>query len=254
MGIGSLFGHLVKGKVLAMTAAGAILLGGTTAAMASTSTGQEIIHTITGAHDMKPTGQHTPGGQRPDDAMTGKKGTSADNHKRECPGLPEAQKLAATFSLSTASTSDDIQAICSLHEGTFHGKTANGSALSAERVLGYGEIDKLLTYAQYLAGGKLTDSNVRTYLAEALQSCGTTPLAVCVKNNMADSSKSGKNDTHGKSDTTPHGGDHTDKTITDGSGNSSNTNNKNADGNDSGKGSDKPASTPTASVHRQGGS
>jgi hypothetical protein len=85
MGIGSLFGHLVKGKVLAMTAAGAILLGGTTAAMASTSTGQEIIHTITGAHDTKPTGQHTPGGQRPDDATTGKKGTSADNHKRECP-------------------------------------------------------------------------------------------------------------------------------------------------------------------------
>src|SRR6266849_1425691 len=238
MGIGSVLGHLIKGKVLAVTAAGAILVGGTTAALAATSPGQDIIHTITGAHGTTPTGQSH------DDATAKKKDTpasvNADNHKGECPGLAEAQKLATTFSLSTASTSDDVQAICSLHEGTFRGKTANGSSVSSDRVFGYGEIDQLLTYAQSLAahdqtnaGGKLTDKNVRTYLAEALQSCGTTPLAVCLKNHLPASRNSGKNDNHGNSDTNANGGNTPDKNSS-GGGSTSNAPGKSNGGSDNG--------------------
>src|SRR5258708_2239520 len=111
MGIGSVLGHLLKGKVLAATAAGALLVGGTTAALAATSTGQTLIHTITGAHGANATGQQTSQGHHPENAQANKKGATADNHEKECPGLPEAQKLAAAFSLSTAPTSDGIQAI-----------------------------------------------------------------------------------------------------------------------------------------------
>lgn len=49
----------------------------------------------------------------------------------------------------------------------------------------------LLTYANYLAthdkannGNTLTDENVQSYLAEALQTCGTTPLEQCLKTNI----------------------------------------------------------------------
>src|SRR5436853_7488822 len=98
MGIGRLFGHLIKGKVLVVTAVGAILAGGATVAMAATPVGQKVVRTITGAHD---TAQHTPRSPH-DDAMADKQGTTArakaDNHNEKCPGLPEAQKLAATFS------------------------------------------------------------------------------------------------------------------------------------------------------------
>jgi hypothetical protein len=52
-----------------------------------------------------------------------------------CPGQPEAQQLATTFSLST-------QVICTLHDGTFQG---------VDHALGYGEIDQLLTDAEELA-------------------------------------------------------------------------------------------------------
>lgn len=79
---------------------------------------------------------------------------------------------------------------------TFRGKTANGTPVSSDRVYGYGEVDQLLTSAQHVAGGRLTDSNVRTSLAEALHSCGTTPLAVCLKNTILQSSDPGSNGNH----------------------------------------------------------
>src|SRR2546429_5363460 len=41
---------------------------------------------------------------------------------------------SAAFSLSTDPTSDGIQAICALHEGTFHGKTANGRDRKSTRL------------------------------------------------------------------------------------------------------------------------
>src|SRR5437588_12200664 len=98
MGIGRLIGHLIKGKILAATAVRAILVGGTTVALAATPVGQNVVHTITGAHDIPSTGQHTSQDQHHDNA----KDATANNHKGKCPGLDEAQKLAARFSLSTA--------------------------------------------------------------------------------------------------------------------------------------------------------
>jgi hypothetical protein len=116
---------------------------------------------------------------------------ASNGDKSNCPGLPDAQRLATQFALSTDSTSDDIQAMCSLHQGTFKGATPNSSSISSKRVFGYGEIDQLLTYAQFLAGqdkanagGKLTSANARGYLAAAVQSCGTTPLMMCLKTNI----------------------------------------------------------------------
>jgi len=112
----------------------------------------------------------------------------AGKHKNHCPGIATAQRLASDFSLSTASTSDDVQAICSLHRGTFTDTTPAGVPIASHHVFGYGEIRDLLTYAQYLAthdstntGGTLTSNNLRSYLAEALQRCGSTRLKKCLK-------------------------------------------------------------------------
>jgi hypothetical protein len=108
-----------------------------------------------------------------------------------CPGLPDARKLASSYDLSTASTGAGMQAICALHQGTFTGTTSDGTTVTTSRVFGYGEVDQLLTYAQYLAsqdatnpGGKLSDDNVSSYLAAALQSCGTSPLATCLQTHI----------------------------------------------------------------------
>jgi len=108
-----------------------------------------------------------------------------------CPGLPDAQKLASSYQLSPDSQGAAVLAICALHQGTFKGTANDGTPVTASRVYGYGEIDQLLTYAQYLAshdpsnpGGKLSDANVGSYLATALQSCGSTPLQTCLQTHI----------------------------------------------------------------------
>ena len=165
--------HVLKGKFLVALLAGVAVVGGGVA-FAATPAGQQALHTITASTHATVTpgaaeqNTHTPG--------------------NGCAGLADAQRLAAQFSLSAASDSDAVQAICALHVGAFKGAIPGGSAVSSSRVFGYGEIEQLLTYAQYLAshdqssqGGKLTTANVRGYLAEALQNCGTTPLETCLK-------------------------------------------------------------------------
>ncbi len=166
--------HLLKGKLLVALLAGVAVVGGGAAAFAATPAGQQALHTFTGsAH-----------------ATVTPKATEQDAHTpgNGCAGLADAQRLAAQFSLSAASDSDAVQAICALHAGTFKGTIPGGSAVSSSRVFGYGEIEQLLTYARYLAShdqsnqdGKLTTGNARGYLAEALQNCGTTPLESCLK-------------------------------------------------------------------------
>ena len=167
---------------------GAIVAGGAVAMAATSPAGQRVVHSITSSTDATT----TPVGQHGDHKNAGSARTTATpeakNQQNSCPGLPEAQQLVARFSLSTNSTSDDIQAICSLHQGTFKGTTPGGATTSSKRVFGYGEIDELLTYAQFLAthdkanaSGKLTSGNARSYLAEALQNCGATALEVCLK-------------------------------------------------------------------------
>jgi hypothetical protein len=180
------FVQIVKGKLLVTVLAGVVLIGSATAAFASTPAGQGIIHAV--AHSQSTATTHGKASQKNKDHTTA---TSTASHGNSCPGLPQAQQLAGEFSLSANSTGDAVQSICALHQGTFKGTTSSGTAVNSSRVFGYGEIEMLLTYAQSLASrdkantsGKLTSDNARSYLAQALQSCGATPLETCLKTNI----------------------------------------------------------------------
>jgi hypothetical protein len=189
MRLRTLLSGLLKGKLVVMALVSLAVFGGAVAMAASTSGGQSVFHALVGSTSAtsapdKPSPTHG----------TGREATptsGANRHAAMCPGLPEAQHLAASFSLSTTSTGDAVQAICSLHQGTFKGITPSGTALSSRQVFGYGEIKELLSYARYLAphqatqtSGTVTNSNVRSYLAQALQRCGTSQLEVCLATKM----------------------------------------------------------------------
>lgn len=212
--------RLLRGKFVSFALVGVTIVGGATAVFAATPVGQSLVHTMTGsAHATA-----TPDVARHENNHQHATNQDATNHhasngnQRNCPGLPDAQQLAMQFSLSADSQSDDIQAMCSLHQGTFTGTTPNHTSVSSNRIFGYGEIDALLTYAQYLAGhdkviagGKLTSIDARSYLAEAVQSCSTTPLVTCLKTNIPgfqpgnghDGSHGGNGTGHGKPSSTP---------------------------------------------------
>ena len=221
MGLRSILVAGLKGKMVAIILVSTAVVGGGTVAMAATPVGQNIVHHLTIANTATP--DDYKGKDQQDTATPGATHQDKDqkhDHNQQCAGLPEAQRLATKFSLSTDSKSDDVQAICSLHDDSFKATTTGGASVSASRVYGYGEIDQLLTYAQFLAGhdqsnadGKLTSSNARTYLADALHSCGNTPPAVCLKTNTS-------------------------------AGNTGNTGNGGNNGNN-GKGKGKPTGTPT---------
>ncbi len=205
--------HLLQGKLAAVAIVSVVLVAGGTAVFAATPAGQNVVHSITGsAHATATHVANHQDNNSSDNGSQGKNSNNNNNDKKNCPGLPDAQQLAAKFSLSTDSTSDDIQAICALHEGTFTGTTPKGSAVSSKRVYGYGEIDMLLTYAQFLAthdpadaGGKMASDNARSQLAEAVQSCGTTPLETCLITNIPGfhHDSNGNSSGGGKPDSTP---------------------------------------------------
>ena len=200
--------HLLKGKLLVAALLSITVASGTTAVFAATPAGQGVVHAIMAmAHAQ---------------AATHKNGHHASNHKAAgwksstCPGLPEAQKLAAKYALSTDRDGDAVQAICALHRGTFVETTPAGASVSSNQVFGYGEINKLLASAQFLAthdkanaSGKLTDSNVRSYLALALQYCGTTSLERCLKTKVqpgnSGSKKGGNGHGHKQGNSNEHG-------------------------------------------------
>jgi hypothetical protein len=203
------FVRLLQGKLIVVVLVSLAVVGGATA-FAATSAGQDMVHTISSQ-------SHTAGTPKGESLGNNLQTNNLHADKNSCPGLPDAQRLATQFALSTDSASEDIQALCALHQGTFTGTTPNGASVSSKRVFGYGEIDQLLTYAQFLAGqdkanadGKLTTANVRGFLAEAIQSCGTTPLVMCLKTNISGFQPGNTNDTshgdvngHGKPSITP---------------------------------------------------
>lgn len=201
------FSRLLKGKLLAIALVSIAAIGGTAALAASTPGGQHLVHAIVGMTSAT----STPAKPSPTRG-TGREATAtpgANGHAANCPGLPEAQNLAANFSLSTDNTGDAAQAICSLHQGTFKGTTPGGTAISSSRVFGYGEINELLTYAQYLAthdttnaGGTLTSENAREYLAEALHNCGAPALESCLMTKIP-GFQPGKSGNNGKPSSTP---------------------------------------------------
>jgi hypothetical protein len=187
------FVDLLRGKLVAAALVSIILVGGATAVFAAAPAGQNLVHTMTGsAHaTVAPDVDRHANNTRHANTQPAHDPHASNSNTRNCPGLPAAQQLATQFALSSESKSPDIQAMCSLHQGTFKGTTPNGTSVSSKRVFGYGEIDQLLTYAHYLAGqdkahagSKLTSANAWSYLAEAIQSCGTTPLDTCLKTNI----------------------------------------------------------------------
>ena len=211
-------GRAKLGKLLVAAFASIVLIGSATAVFAATPAGTGIVHSIT--HVQSSTAA------KKDVSSHKNNGHDATSHRNSCPGLPEAQQLASKYSLSTASKSSAIQAICALHQGTFKGTTSSGASVSSRRVFGYGEIDMLLAYASYLAthnktsaSSKLTSDNLLSYLAQALKSCGAMPLGTCLKTNIP-AFQPGKNNGNGS-----------------GTGNSSN------------HGNGKPTSTPTPPPH-----
>src|SRR2546430_9850063 len=211
-------GRAKLGKLMVAAFASIVLIGSAPAVFAATPAGTGIVHSIT--HVQSSTAA------KKDVSSHKNNGHDATSHRNSCPGLPEAQQLASKYSLSTASKSSAIQAICALHQGTFKGTTSSGESVSSRRVFGYGEIDMLLAYASYLAthnktsaSSKLTSDNLLNYLAQALKSCGAMPLGTCLKTNIP-AFQPGKNNGNGS-----------------GTGNSSN------------HGNGKPTSTPTPPPH-----
>src|SRR5260221_13373999 len=209
--VGMKFVRVLQGKLIVVVLVSVAVVGGATA-FAATSAGQGLVHAIAGqAH-----APATPDGESHGNTLQANTTHPADKStQNSCPGLPDAQQLATQFALSTASTSDDVQAVCALHQGTFTGTTPNGAAVASKRVFGYGEIDQLLTYAQFLAGqggtkagGKVTSANARGFLAEAVQSCGTTALVTCLQTHLpgfqpGNSNESSHGNGHGKPSSTP---------------------------------------------------
>jgi hypothetical protein len=206
------FVRLLQGKLIVVVLVSLAVVGGATA-FAATSAGQDMVHTISSQSHTA----GTPKGESLGNNLQTNNHHADKSSKNSCTGLPDAQRLATQFALSPDSTSDDIQALCALHQGTFTGTTPNGASVSSKRVFGYGEIDQLLTYAQFLAGqdkanadGKLTTANTRGFLAEAIKSCGPTPLVTCLKTNISGFQPGTSNDTshgdgngHGKPSITP---------------------------------------------------
>ena len=195
---------LFRTKALVMLVAGVLLVGGATAAFAATSAGQTVVQSLTHAHPAA-TAAATHSAQGNAQGTAGKDPAS-------CPGQSDAQNLATRYHLSTASTGNAVKAMCALHQGTFKGSTTGGVSVTSSRAYGYGEIDQLLTFAQYLAthdhahvGGKLSDSNVSGYLANALHTCGSTPLETCLLTNIAGSQPGHGTSNKPASTPTPHG-------------------------------------------------
>jgi hypothetical protein len=183
---------LFKGKLLVAVLGSVTIAGGITAVEASAAAiEQRIVHTSTGPTSATSVAVvrhaiHTIAG-----SPTTVAAQDANGPPNACPGFPEAQQLAAKFSLSADSNSDDLPAICALHEGAFQGTTSSGATISSSRVFGYGEIEELLNCALYLAshdkasmGSILTSDDTRNYLTEALHNCGMASLETCLKTNI----------------------------------------------------------------------
>ncbi|MBE3560140.1 MAG: hypothetical protein IMW89_13095 [Ktedonobacteraceae bacterium] len=237
MNFGSLISGLLKGKFLIVALVSVAVAGGAAAAASATPPGQQVIQTIVG--HATPTSVQDQSGNAAGKGKTATPDAGQNKQAKDCPGLPDAQRLAGKFTLSTADDSNSIKTLCALHKGNFHGTTSSGASVTTSHVYGYGEVDLLLTYARYLAthnGGKLSDANVQTYVADALKSCGTTPLMRCLTTNIPNYQPGHENN----ADATPQSNSGNGSNNGDNGGSSGG--NGQQGGNDHGKG--KPTVTP----------
>jgi hypothetical protein len=173
---------LLQTKAAVTIVASVLLVGGATAAFAATPAGQTVVQSFTHTH--------------PTVTAAATHGSDSDQNgsaqgQKACPGLSDAQQLATSYHLSTANDGASMTAICALHKGTFSAMTTSGVKVTASRVYGYGEINQLLTLAQYMAshestntGGALSDTTVGSLLADALHTCGSMPLERCLIKNI----------------------------------------------------------------------
>src|SRR5258706_15379742 len=114
------FSGLLKAKALIAIVAGVLLLGGATAAFASTSAGQNVVRSL--VH-----GRSTVTSRSTQEANhNGQNAGKSNQDRNTCPGLPDAQNLATKYHLSTASQDNPVKAICALHQGTFKGTSSSG--------------------------------------------------------------------------------------------------------------------------------
>ena len=88
---------LLKGKLLVTALASVVLVGGAAAAFAATPAGQNVVQSLTHAH---PTGTVT---ATHDSNHTGQSTGQSNQDQSVCPGLSDAQNLATTYHLKTAS-------------------------------------------------------------------------------------------------------------------------------------------------------
>lgn len=103
MRLSSVLSSLLKGKFLVIALVGIAITAGTAAMAASTPAGRNVVESVVSLTSAT----STPG--KPSLATGPKSGDTAtpgtNKSAADCAGLPEAQTLAASFSLSTNSTS-----------------------------------------------------------------------------------------------------------------------------------------------------
>jgi hypothetical protein len=176
------FKSLVSKKALMIALVVIAFVGGTGIALAATPAGHDLVQHLTGSHaTASPTQKSDQHGATHGIATATANKQNPQGNTNSCAGQPKAQQLATQFSLSTESNGSAMLVICALHDGSFQG-TVDGKSVTIDHALGYGEIAHLLTYAQSLAaknGEKLTNSNVQTYVATALNTCGSTKVVPC---------------------------------------------------------------------------
>src|SRR5260221_342187 len=162
---------LLQTKALVTLVAGVLLVGGAAAAFAATPAGQHVVQSLTHAHPtVTAAATHS--------AQGNAQGATGTDHA-SCPGQADAQNLATKYQLSTASTGTAVTAMCALHQGTFKGTTTGGVSVTASRVYGYGEIDQLLTYAQYLAAHDRGNVAGQLVYVHQYMNAGALPSIAC---------------------------------------------------------------------------
>lgn len=175
---------LLKSKAIIIVIA-VFAIGGATAAFAATPAGQSAVQHLAQHPSATAAATHQATSHEPEN------GSHTKQQGKNCPGLAEAQNLAAQFHLSNASNSSAVQAICALHNGTFKGSTPAGTSVSTSRTYGYGEIEQLLTLAQFMASHSttqaasgLSNANVTGFLAAALHACSSSSTMDCLKDTI----------------------------------------------------------------------
>lgn len=191
------FGGFLKGKVLIALCVSLLVIGGTSAVMASTPGGQSIfthpspatkkatvkISVTTSVHVNTPVKV----------TVTVNGTTVTTDINKACANLGQVQQMINNHHLKTMTATDALalaRAICALHNGTFSGVTPAGATVTSSRHFTFAETDQLLTLAvvsairniQHGSHGTMVNLHLVAFLAVAVQNCGSaSSVAGCVR-------------------------------------------------------------------------